>query len=369
MSNKRLLSRLGVLLVAALLLAAAVGSAGAVSTTDSTDATNASAVEASDWQDDGSTTISNFNASSSSYSNVSVKVDDANSTDGFELSVSKSGLTHYSADTGSSDYQLVATSADTDGDSSSTGNTDVHSWNISHDSLATIPGEPGENTTINVNVSNFNDDGSLNASNEFNVTLTFGSNHSVIYVTDGAAAFDDVEVTERSPAIYEVFTDEKPDHYELSTTQRTTEDGSVEVYLADDMATNYSDTAGDASAGAYLHSMGVMVDGEFAPVVSEDAADVEFIDTDSATYAVYDADADKLTVHNAPDNESVDLTVANHAPTDFEGVSIFDVGSTVGYTTLLGNWSPLSLGGDEIPLLGATIPVVPLAAGRSQVGA
>lgn len=312
-------------LVALAVITSGAGLVLAVSTTTSTDATNVAAVDASDWADDNSTVVSGFDASAQNNTNVSFKVPTDNATSGFEITVSYDGAEHLSLDDTHASFETVATNADTDGDGTSTGNTDVHAWNFSNDKLRTVPGQPGGNTTVTVNITNYNStDGTVIESNVFEVTLTFHENHSVIFLGAGTTAFNDVDVDKQGASFWQFRTEDAdvPDHYVLETNHSVGPSGEATIYLDGDMASNYSANADEPERGELLTSMGVLVDGDLvAPYYEEPGDDV---DTESDVYAVYSESDDTVTFHNLEQGNR-DFTVANHDPGDFDSLGFWDI--------------------------------------------
>mgnify|MGYP006280703863 FL=1 len=77
-------------------------------------------------------------------------------------------------------------------------------------------------------------------------------------------------------------------------------------------ATAGSLAAENAEEGDFIGISAVSVDGEYVPVFSQSASDVDWIDTDEDTYATLDSEGDTVTVHNVDEmvEESGDVEVS-----------------------------------------------------------
>lgn len=325
-------SLLLVLLVAAALVGALAVGPAAVSATEHVD----------QWDGDESTNsdVADFDAEEDRYIEYQYDDPDGDTVDAaeVELAISYDGIDHEVVTLAAAD----STRVDTDGDG--TNDADRYTFNVSHDQLETVPGESGANTTVAVNVTEFEEDadGNIQETDEGEASagdLVFATQRSVLFLADGTQAFADVDHDERDPAFFQIFTDSVPDHFVLDT-ERTV-DGSnttVTMFLDGDMASDYSDTAGEPEAGDLLVSMGALGDGEIVGVYYQEAGDD--VDVDADTYMVYDDAADSLTMHLGDDYDghtSIDVLTANHKATDFADVGILDFADAFGWTAAIGS--------------------------------
>ena len=316
-----------VFLVAAVAVPMAMaGGVAALETTQPAD----SNVGPSDLND--TATIDGFSASDSDYSILELKTPSANTTDALTVDIIAENNTHASYDTLDDAYTLTE-GVDTNGDS--TTDSDLHTFNVSHADLETVPVEANGQTTITVEVSYEYTDGSSNtgtADLSFDATLNATGERTVLYITDSNIDDDSmggtVSTTDVEPAWYD-YNGETTTQYDLD--DELAVDGAnttITAYFNGDVASAFEDQLDeDAESGDLVlgHTLATGDDGdlrmEFLDETNEDLVN------DSATYGVYDDSSDSLTVEvgdEHSDASTVSVRAVSDAPKNADDGDAFE---------------------------------------------
>jgi|AntDeeMetagen134_2_1112570.scaffolds.fasta_scaffold02748_7 hypothetical protein len=316
-----------VFLVAAVAVPMAMaGGVAALETTQPAD----SNVGPSDLND--TATIDGFSASDSDYSILELKTPSANTTDALTVDIIAENNTHASYDTLDDAYTLTE-GVDTNGDS--TTDSDLHTFNVSHADLETVPVEANGQTTITVEVSYEYTDGSSNtgtADLSFDATLNATGERTVLYITDSNIDDDSmggtVSTTDVEPAWYD-YNGETTTQYDLD--DELAVDGAnttITAYFNGDVASAFEDQLDeDAESGDLVlgHTLATGEDGdlrmEFLDETNEDLVN------DSATYGVYDDSSDSLTVEvgdEHSDASTVSVRAVSDAPKNVDDGDAFE---------------------------------------------
>jgi hypothetical protein len=273
----------------------------------------------SDIATDGTTTIQGFNANASNMSQLVVS-NANNSASTIAVEITKDNVTYYSAEEGDTEYTRTATN-----DASSN---DIHQFNISHDTLATVPMGINEDVTVNLTVWDKNDP--TNDTTETTVTLSNTDERSVLDTRSDAidapgvgAAIESVE--DNPPLNISLFGESTTD-YRLDQ-QRDVNGSSTDIIVPlqdSDMDSRFDERVGDLSDGTPTFSLVSSADGELIPVYVNERGD--FSGTND-TYAVYDTSSDRITVNlgeDKADRSAVDVYSASHSISDAENFGYSD---------------------------------------------
>ena len=259
---------------------------------------------------DGTDHVQDFEAAEDAYLEYTLNADgtdfSADSTETAYLNVTYQGIEH------------LAISEDVAGSDTSV------TLNESQDALNTLPGSPGENTTVTVNAWGEGADGSVNTSvDTFNVDITFSDNRSVMYLND--TSNDSVEVDEFEPGFLTTYVPfygdkDQPDSYTVEEERSVVGDNTtITMHLADsDMESGFDYEADDYSAaGEPVLGMTVMVDDSVVPVFNSQM-DSDYV-SENDTYAIYDDDEVVVNLGGEhSDASNVTVTAASHNPLDGE---------------------------------------------------
>jgi len=318
-----------VFLVAAVAVPMAMtGGVAALETTDSSDIN----VGPSDILDDGSSTVDGFEASDDDYSIIELKTDSTNTTDAISIDISAENNTHAEYDDLDDEYTLEE-GVDTTDDGSS--DADVHTFNVSHADLETVPVEANGETDITIDVTYEYTDGSDTAGTaetSFEAALNATGERTVLYIDNDNLDDDDrggaVSTTDVEPAWYD-YNGETTTQYDLD--DEVAVDGSnttITAYFNGDMATAFEDQLDeDAESGDLVlgHTLATGEDGdlrmEFLGETNEDLVN------DSATYGVYDDSSDSLTVEvgdEHADASTVSVRAVSDTPKNLDDGDAFE---------------------------------------------
>ena len=371
-----------VFLVAAVAVPMAMtGGVAALETTDSSDIN----VGPSDILDDGSSTVDGFEASDDDYSIIELKTDSTNTTDAISIDISAENNTHAEYDDLDDEYTLEE-GVDTTDDGSS--DADVHTFNVSHADLETVPVEANGETDITIDVTYEYTDGSDTAGTaetSFEAALNATGERTVLYIDNDNLDDDDrggaVSTTDVEPAWYD-YNGETTTQYDLD--DEVAVDGSnttITAYFNGDMATAFEDQLDeDAESGDLVlgHTLATGEDGdlrmEFLGETNEDPVN------DSATYGVYDDSSDSLTVEvgdEHADASTVSVRAVSDTPKNVDDGDAFERQAYVNafadaysndafgfgaMTSSFGWGGALSVLTDGLPLIGSSALLV--AGGR-----
>ena len=204
--------------------------------------------------------------------------------------------------------------------------------------LETVPGEPGETTTVEVTTWGEDADGEeTTAADTFELDLVFSDERSVTFVHDDAVddsdVGPDVESEERElgtlAALNPFADDPEHDAYEIDDDRTLTDNATHHTYYDGDVADAFEATAEDRDDGDAIYAMTQLSDDDVVIVFNEEM-DSDWLDEDEDAYAVYDSSADSVTVYNLADSDETDLDLfgANDVVTDFvdtgDAVDAFD---------------------------------------------
>lgn len=145
--------------------------------------TGAAAADTTTLAGDGTDHITDFNASESDHLEYSLSSDGTDfGTDGTDTVYLNMTVNDEHVSTSNNSIESADTS---------------YTFNVSHDDMNTIPGEPGENTTVTVNAwGEDTDTDTVNTSvTTFDATLTYHDDYAVVYVGDTATdgEIDDID--------------------------------------------------------------------------------------------------------------------------------------------------------------------------------
>ena len=197
---------------------------------------------------------------------------------------------------------------------------------FSNDELETLPGEPGDNTTVTMEISENVSDQATAAVNSSSTDIEhdyeFGDERNVMYLADGD---DDASVTldERSPAFWQVFTDDLTDHWTLDADRSIEGDNTtVYAYMADDnMSADWDETIEGQDDGTFALTVAGAAD-DTPTFVFMNEVDDDLVDEDEDTYFVYHEDDNMLALHlgeEYEDEDSVEVFALNTDPVDAFG--------------------------------------------------
>lgn len=285
MTRIRTLGAVG--LAAIMLLAMAAGPAMAAAPTVDTETTDTSTQ--SDVTDGSN--VTGFEASSDNNTYLEASFDSTNAS--IEIVDPDSGVVH-----ASNDSDAMTQTAAVDSDSDGTNDTWYYAWNVSHDELATMPMDAGENKSITVR---FINDTSLDNPDTTEITIYLENveDRAVVYAGSEAAAgnVSGVEVTSETDEPFiglfssaEDSTTVEADSVDLGNNTSST---TVTVIAADTGGADVfgqaeaSKLVGSYGAGDYMSSHALVIDGEQHAVFSgageaptdELATDVTYAET------------------------------------------------------------------------------------------
>jgi len=363
---------LTLLLVAVVSLGAMSGAAAALETTSDTDVN----VAGSDLVDNS--TVDGFNASGDAHSILELKTPEANTTDALTIELSAENETHLTLDDLDEEYSIEE-SVDTTDDA--TPDSDVHTFNISHNSLETVPVEANGETPITIDVTYEYTDGSDTAgtaSMSIDATLNATGDRTVLYITD-----DNLDNDDRGGAVstedVEPSTIDKYLRGAETTTQYTLDDDlavdgdntTVTVYMNGDMADAYAESVSDDSESEDLIlTQTTTVDDSVAPTF-DSAANTDLV-ADASSYGVYKSSGtDSLTLtlgENVSDSDSITVMSTNTKAGDlgdsvtsqslFDAYSVAELGLSEAFSAFGFKGLGISLGIES--LVFGLIPVVGL---------
>ncbi|ELZ96594.1 hypothetical protein [Haloferax sulfurifontis] len=312
----------------ALTVALSVFAGGAFAATPSIDTESTNTTTTSDWTD--GYTVSGFTANASNSSYVEVTFD-ANVSGDARLQI-------LDPDTGETvaDMESVYTNSSAD----VTDSTNNHyAWNISHDEFEDLPVGYGENKTFKVRITDTQD-----TDNATVIDVAFNNTADrAVYRIGDAFTNNDVTVEEKHPWLSQISSsyDTNIASFELASVA-TGSNASHEVNLANGtVADAFALAAEDKDDGAFLPLMTVKAEGDDGTVlipvfVNEKSSEWDFLDDDEA-YAVYDSDAEELTIMNNGDERFDGVSETTFTLAGNDGLSFgetFDLfrGLGAGYT-------------------------------------
>jgi hypothetical protein len=259
---------------------------------------------------DGNDYVTGFNASEDQTLNYTLEPDGSDfGTDGTETIYMN--VTY-------NDVEHLSTSKDI---SSSTVNA---TFNQSQDKLATLPGVPGQNTTVTVHAWGENSNGTVTTAIEsFAVDIEFADDRSVMYL--GNTSTDAIDIEEFEPSWFAENVPfsgtipfvEDPDQADTYTIEETREivgsQTDITMHLADsDLESGFSEQTEEFEVGGPLLATTVSVDDELVPVFYQESSDIV---GDNDTYAVYDDGQIDIMLGDGYSNaSSVDVSAASHGP-------------------------------------------------------
>lgn len=293
-------------------------------------------------------TVNFEDASSDTNSTLIIETNNGDTIESAELTIEvpDRDITAYSADADSDDYS-VDTEVDTTNDGSA--DSDVHTWQVSHDEFANVPLQYNESQDLEFNAtvtSGAGGEGHVNGT----MTLQNQGNMST-HVLDSTAIDDDsvgpeVSVEEASEGYFFGIGAEDVDTYEIEDTSTVAgTNGTVHLRLADADAADafesesmvskfWGDDELPASQARVFTLTGAYDDSVSA--LFFDASDSDLV-SGNDTYAVYDADSDLVRYEVGGDyseGDEMDLHVANQPPNVNFDTSVFDAA----YVEGLGFW-------------------------------
>jgi len=195
--------------------------------------------------------------------------------------------------------------------------------NLSNDELSDLPGDAGENTTVEVTTWGVNADGNVTtATTNFTVDITFDSTYAAVTVDDDSADIEDVEASAWNTYSFGLLGTEDP--ADLHTYESTVGvDGDNTTITVNDATENGSDAFDEAidediETGDTITGAAVGLDGTPIAAYYDEAPDsVE----DGDTYAVYNSDAGTWTItlgDDYSDASEVDVFVSSQSYTDVD---------------------------------------------------
>lgn len=322
---------------------------------------------ASEWAGDGTDLVSDFDATDDGTNatieevefQTSANNNSSTEIDTVKLNITHDGVEHYEVSGQPADLENVDVVLGQDTDP-----IEVH-FNVSHDDLDTLPGQPGENTSTNVSIELYDANGDvleIDAGNpervDIGVDFEFAS-RNVMYISEGTSAFGGVDHTEEEPAVWQIFADDVPDTYVIEetrtlkanssdSTNSLSQDAAVDnvtIHLAhSDMAADFAEEADGAESGDLLVGFAGYDDGEEAIIpVFYDAADEDFVDTND-TYIVYDDSTDEMMLHVGEDTGSIQFSAANHGLTKLDAVGLSELRDEFGNFDAIRLWAGLGTG-------------------------
>lgn len=288
MTTKSKLGSIALVFVVGLALMA--GPALAAAPTVDTETTDTSTT--SDLTD--GTTVTGFEAASDNYSyieasfdsqNASVKVIDPDSGDVIA----------------SNDSDAMEQTAALDTDTSGTNDTWYYAWNMSHDELATMPMDAGENKSVTVQ---FVNDTSLDNPDMTNITVYLENTNDRAVVRAGSTATETglADIDEDSPGTLASLVGAESENISTVEGDNVGINGSqtevLVVYADSEVAEPYETAAEDKktwfglssssySAGDQIQNQVVIVEDHYYGVYSESVPDAA-TDVDSVTHATYE---------------------------------------------------------------------------------
>ena len=252
---------------------------------------------------DGTDHVTDFNASDSDHLEYTLNADGTDfSADG--TSTVSLNITH-------DGHEYTVTSSDVDGSSTS------YTFNVSHAELKKLPGDAGQNTTVNVTAWGENVDGNVTTSaDEFQTDIQFADTHAVRHVRDAdSQAIADYEEDE---GWFDFTTDSHATIEDTIGVNGTNTE--AQVYVDDSNVSDEFDASiEDADAGDRLALMMSSTEsGELIYVFNEEPGEtIEGDDVTSTdhTYVVVHNNS-HATIHSGDDtaNELDVKLVANDAP-------------------------------------------------------
>jgi len=325
-------------------------------------------------------TVDGFNANDGDYSMLELKTPSTNTTDALSVELSAENNMHASYDTLDNEYS-VTTGVDTTGDS--TTDSDVHTFNISHADLETVPVEANGQTTLTVEVTYEYTDGSSNtgtASLSFDAELNATGDRTVLYITDANVDDDSMGGAVSTESIEYGFIDglsEDDDEYTVADLDdELAVDGdntTITAYFNGDVATAFEDQLDDEAESGDLVLSHTLATGE------DDDLRMEFLDetnsdlvNDSTTYGVYDDSADSLTIEvgdEHSDASTLNVRAVSDAPKNVDEGDTFESSAfasafsdaydedAFGFTAMTDSFGwggALSVLTDGLPLIGSS---------------
>jgi len=324
---------------------------------------------------DGNDTVSGFTANESNDLAYSI------SSSGTDFSTDGTNTLKMNVTLDGTEYALTEEAVDSGTSSSQT-------VNISNDELADLPGDAGENTTVNVTAWGTDGNGTVTTTaTEFAVDITFDSSYAVVEADDSSATIEEPE----EPGFFSMDTvafwsSSDDDPADIHTYEQIVGvNGSETTVTVNDATSNGSDAfdeavGDDLESGDVIYGASAAVDG--TPVLAfYQSADSEIVE-DGDTYAVYDKHGNGDWTFTLGDDYSdaseVDVFVSSQSMADISDfssddrtnvLSQADMGMTSALSTFgfgaLGAFNLFSLA--QIPFMGGmavafVVPAVP--AGR-----
>ncbi len=274
----------GVCLIGMSVAPAAMGAAPVVDT-EQTDTSTTSEIT-------GSTVIDPFTANSSKTSALEFETDSTNP----EVWVRDDATGEV--------ISVVSTSSMNQTYANDTESKYYYQYEFSHDEFQTISGETGENSTVTLEIYN---DTTVDNPDVTNVSLQLAqSDRTVVRAGPQAVADGDLEITDTFEVAGFTPLGEPEGTFDTTTTVPSSNGTLVVAGVNNTLTTRLSDAAGSESAGGWIQSTALTVDGNAVQVYLDEAPDgVDSTDT----YAVYDSGDSLIEVY--PGDDIADVSNAD----------------------------------------------------------
>lgn len=272
---------------------------------------------------DGTDYVQGFTANESEYINYTVESDgadySADGTDTIYMNVTYDGTEHLSVS------------------QDATGSNVNQTFNRTHDELNTLPGAPGQNTTVTVNAWGEASNGTITTSvSSFNVDIEFDTSRSVMYFGNTSASEIDIEefdpgfLSETLPLAESIPFVEDPDQADTYTIEESRsvsgDTTDITIHMDDsDLQSGFDEQTDAYSSGDSLLGLTVSVDDELVPVFYQSRN--TDIASSNDTHAVYeDGQVDvELGSDDYGDANNVSVMVASHNPLDESASTEFTI--------------------------------------------
>ncbi|QCC57193.1 hypothetical protein DVR14_00525 (plasmid) [Natrinema thermotolerans] len=328
---------------------------------------------------DGTDQVTGFTA------NASNDIETSIASDGTDFSTDGTETLYMNVTYDGEEYALTS-------DAVSSGTSASQTVNITNDQLAELPGDAGQNTTVTVHTWGENSTGDVTtAETNFNADITFADSYAVAEMDDSSADLTEPDVGVLSSSwasVSSLWSSSSDDPVDTHSFEQTVGvNGSDTTVTVTDKTTNGSDAfdnaIGDKESGDLIYGASAGVNG--SPVLAfYQSADSDIVDTDTDTYAVYDANGNgEWTFHlgdDYSDASSVDVYVSSQSMDSVSDFSAEDrtsvlsqagMGMTSALTTFgfgsFGAFNLFSLA--SIPIIGGMAVAFVIPAGRRRLGA
>lgn len=280
------------------------------------------AAETTTLAGDGSDHVTGFNASPDDHLEHDLTADNTDfATDGTELALLN--ITYDGEEYVSVEESIEDTS------------TASHTFNVTQSALSDLPGDAGQNTTINVTAWGEDANGNeTTAATSFDVPITFDSTYAATSVDDDSATIEDIEPGFFASSLdtLSFWSSSSDDTTDLHTYEQTVGvDGDNTTVTVRDETSNgtdaFDDAIGDKSSGDLIYGASASVEG--TPVLAfYEGADTDIVN-ESSTYAVYNGNG--VWTFNIgeehSDKSEVDVYVSSQSYTSVDSFEAADLGS------------------------------------------